>query len=216
MRLLTPWLLGGAVLAATGCASSRAASEPAHGELSSLSTASRPDAAFCEHRVPQEVCTRCNPSLIPRFKAAKDWCGEHGIPESQCFECHPDLSFEPLPALAADADLKKLSLQGEDVPDLTAHAVTGKVTVFDFYADWCAPCRKVDAHMFGLLNQRQDIAYRKLNVVSWETPLARRYLASVPNLPYLVIYGMDGRPVRSVTGLDLAALDAAISEGAAR
>jgi thiol-disulfide isomerase/thioredoxin len=216
MRLLIPWILGGAVLAATGCASSRAASEPAHGELSTLSTASRPDATFCEHRVPQEVCTRCNPSLIPRFKASKDWCGEHGVPESQCFECHPDLSFEPLPTLAPDADLKKLSLHGEDVPDLTAHAVTGKVTVFDFYADWCAPCRKVDAHMFGLLNQRQDIAYRKLNVVSWETPLARRYLASVPNLPYLVIYGRDGRPVRSVTGLDLAALDAAISEGAAR
>jgi thiol-disulfide isomerase/thioredoxin len=216
MRLLTPWILGGAVLAATGCASSRAASEPAHGELSTLSTASRPDATFCEHRVPQEVCTRCNPSLIPRFKASKDWCGEHGVPESQCFECHPDLSFEPLPALAADADLKKLSVQGEDVPDLTAHAVTGKVTVFDFYADWCAPCRKVDVHMHGLLNQRKDIAYRKLNVVSWETPLALRYLASVPNLPYLIIYGRDGRPVRSVTGLDLAALDAAISEGAAR
>jgi thiol-disulfide isomerase/thioredoxin len=216
MRLLTPWILGGAVLAATGCASSRAASEPAHGELSTLSTASRPDATFCEHRVPQEVCTRCNPSLIPRFKASKDWCGEHGVPESQCFECHPDLSFEPLPTLAPNADLKKLSTQGEDVADLTAHAVPGKVTVFDFYADWCPPCRKVDAHMYGLLNQRPDIAYRKLNVVSWDTPLARRYLQGVPNLPHLIIYGRDGRPVRSVTGLDLAALDAAIAEGAAR
>ncbi len=216
MRFLIPLILGGAVLAASGCASSRAASEPAHGEISTLSTASRPDAAFCEHRVPQEVCTQHNPHLIPRFKASKDWCGEHGVPESQCFKCHPDLSFEPLPTLAADADLKKLSLQGEDVPDLAAHAVSGKVTVFDFYADWCAPCRKVDAHMYGLLNQRQDIAYRKLNVVSWETPIAKRYLDGVPNLPYLVIYGRDGRPVRSVTGLDLAALDAAISEGAAR
>ena len=216
MRLSPPLILSLAVLAATGCASSRAASEPAHGELSSLSTASRPDATFCEHRVPQEVCTRCNPDLVSRFKAVKDWCGEHGVPESQCFECHPDLSFEPLPTLGPDADLKKLSLQGEDVPDLTPHAVAGKVTVFDFYADWCAPCRKVDAHMFTLLNQRPDVAYRKLNVVSWETPLAKRYLAGVPNLPHLVIYGRDGRPVRSVTGLDLAALDAAIAEGASR
>ncbi|HYH98072.1 thioredoxin family protein [Hyalangium sp.] len=216
MRLFKPLILGGAVLAAISCASSRPASEPAHGELSSLSAASRPDAAFCEHRVPQEACTRCNPGLIPRFKAANDWCGEHGVPESQCFQCHPDLSFEPLPTLAAEADLKQLSLQGEDVPELTPHAVPGKVTVFDFYADWCPPCRKVDAHMFVLLNQRQDVAYRKLNIVSWETPLAKRYLEGVPNLPHLVIYGKDGRPVRSVTGLDLAALDAAISEGAAR
>jgi thiol-disulfide isomerase/thioredoxin len=204
------------VLAVMGCASSRAGTEPAHGQLSSLSVASRADAAFCEHRVPQETCTRCNPGLIPRFKAARDWCGEHGVPESQCYTCHPDLSFEPLPALATDADLKKLSEQGEDVPDLAAHAVPGKVTVFDFYADWCPPCRKVDAHVYGLLNQRQDIAYRKLNVVSWDSPLAKRYLGGVPNLPHLVIYGKDGRPVRSVTGLDLAALDAAISEGGSR
>jgi thiol-disulfide isomerase/thioredoxin len=212
--LLAP-LLGGAVLCA-GCASSRAASEPPHGQLSSLSTASHADAAFCEHRVPQETCTRCNPHLVERFKAANDWCGEHGVPESQCFECHPDLSFEPLPTLAAGADLQKLSEKGEDVPDLATHAVQGKVTVFDFYADWCPPCRKVDAHMYGLLNQRADVAYRKLNVVSWETPLAKRYLQGVPNLPHLVVYGRDGKPVRSVTGLDLAALDAAIAEGASR
>ncbi|MDY7231304.1 thioredoxin family protein [Hyalangium rubrum] len=102
------------------------------------------------------------------------------------------------------------------MPDLTAHLAPGKVTVFDFYADWCAPCRKVDAHVFGLLNQRSDIAYRKLNVVSWESPLAKRYLGGVPNLPYLVVYGKDGQPVRSVTGFDLSALDAAISEGASR
>jgi thiol-disulfide isomerase/thioredoxin len=215
MRRLLPLLL--LPVLAAGCASSRAASsEPRHGQLSSLSAASRPDAAFCEHRVPQETCTRCNPHLVERFKAANDWCAEHDVPESQCFLCHPDLSFEPLPTLAEGADLQKLSAQGEDVPDLAAHAVKGKVTVFDFYADWCPPCRTVDAHMFALLNQRPDIAYRKLNVVSWDSPLARRHLGGVPNLPHLVVYGRDGKPVRSVTGLDLAALDAAIAEGASR
>jgi thiol-disulfide isomerase/thioredoxin len=216
MRIFKALILGSLLLGATGCASSRPAAEPAHGQLSSLSVASQPDAAFCEHRVPQETCARCNPHLVPRFKAAKDWCGEHDVPESQCYLCHPDLSFEPLPTLATGADLKKLSAQGEDVPDLAAHAVPGKVTVFDFYADWCPPCRKVDAHVYGLLNQRQDIAYRKLNVVSWDSPLAQRYLGGVPNLPHLIVYGRDGRPVRSVTGLNLSELDAAISEGAAR
>ena len=60
--------------------------------------------------------------------------------ESQCFECHPDLTFDPLPSLPADADLIELSKEGEDVPELERHAVPGKVTVFDFYAVWCAPC----------------------------------------------------------------------------
>src|SRR5687767_13113094 len=113
MTLSKSLLLGGAVLVlGAGCASSRGAAAPeapAHGQLSSLSVASRPDADFCEHRVPQETCTRCNPHLVEKFKAARDWCGEHGVPESQCYACHPDLSFEPLPVLAEGADLRKLS-----------------------------------------------------------------------------------------------------------
>ena len=31
----------------------------------------------------------------------------------------------------------------------------GKVTLFDFYAVWCAPCRKIDAHVFAPAGQAQ-------------------------------------------------------------
>ncbi len=47
-----------------------------------------------EHEVPESLCTRCNPALIPAFKATRDWCAEHGLPESQCRICHPDLKIE--------------------------------------------------------------------------------------------------------------------------
>jgi thiol-disulfide isomerase/thioredoxin len=166
--------------------------------------------------VPKEVCTRCNPGLVDRFKAAKDWCVEHAVPESQCFECHPDLTFDPLPPLAPNADLQELSKEGEDVPSLEAHVVPGKVTLFDFYAVWCAPCRKIDAHIFALLGKRGDLALRKLNVVDWETPLSKRYLKSIPNLPYVVVYGKNGQRVDAVAGLDLPALDRAIAKAGAQ
>jgi hypothetical protein len=53
-----------------------------------------------EHAVAESQCTRCNPALIPAFKATNDWCNEHGLPESQCLKCHPDLKIErpPKPA----------------------------------------------------------------------------------------------------------------------
>lgn len=44
-----------------------------------------------EHAVPESQCTRCNPELIPAFKATNDWCAEHGVPESQCKICNPAL-----------------------------------------------------------------------------------------------------------------------------
>jgi thiol-disulfide isomerase/thioredoxin len=204
-NIFAPYLL----LLAASCASSPPAS---HGKVTTLSAASKADYQRCPHNVPKEVCTRCNPNLVAQFKAAKDWCPEHGVPESQCFECHPDLTFDPLPALPAGADVVELSREGEDVPALEKHLVAGKVMLFDFYAVWCAPCRKIDAHVAAVLAKRNDVAVRKLNVVSWDTPLAARYLKTVTDLPYVVVYGKDGRRVRAVAGLDLAALDRAIAE----
>lgn len=197
------------------CAITPTATPGPHGKISSLSTVEGvPE--LCDHQVPEVVCTRHHPELEEQFKKAGDWCGEHGVPESQCLICHPDLTFGALPKLPPDADLSWLSKQGEDVEALARHAVSGKVTVFDFYADWCAPCRKIDEHLYTQLQTRKDLAVRKLNVVSWETPVAKRHLAKVPNLPYLVVYGRDGQLVAELSGFDLAKLDAAIAEGASR
>jgi thiol-disulfide isomerase/thioredoxin len=169
----------------------------------------------CVHGVACETCVKCHPELAAKFQAAGDWCREHGVPESQCGICHPEVVVAP-PEPPAGADVRRLVQAGEDVPSLAAHAVPGKVTVFDFYADWCGPCRKVDEHLFSLLGARADLAYRKLNIVSWETPLAKHYLAAAPSLPFVIVYGKDGRAAATISGLDLGALDRAIAAGAAR
>jgi hypothetical protein len=49
------------------------------------------------HQVPESLCTRCNPSIIPAFKATGDWCEGHGLPESQCLICNPELKIQRPP-----------------------------------------------------------------------------------------------------------------------
>ncbi len=69
---------------------------PAHAPAVGVVDGSHED--WCpEHAVPESQCTRCNPALIPAFKATQDWCPEHGLPESQCLQCNPDLKIERPP-----------------------------------------------------------------------------------------------------------------------
>jgi hypothetical protein len=62
--------------------------------------------------------------------------------------------------------------------------------------------------MRDVLGRRKDVAYRKLNVVDWDSPLAKRYLSRVPDLPFVVVYGPDGRRLGEVSGLHIDRLDA--------
>jgi cobalt-zinc-cadmium efflux system membrane fusion protein len=47
-----------------------------------------------EHAVPESECTKCNPSLIARFRESGDWCAGHDLPESHCRLCNPGIVFE--------------------------------------------------------------------------------------------------------------------------
>jgi thiol-disulfide isomerase/thioredoxin len=114
------------------------------------------------------------------------------------------------------ADARTIEEGGADIPDLGAQIVPGKVTVIDFVAAWCMPCRKLDAHMVTVLEARKDVAYRKLDIVDWDSPLARRYLKQVSKLPYVIVFDTTGARVEAIAGLALDELDAAIERGARR
>jgi thiol-disulfide isomerase/thioredoxin len=115
----------------------------------------------------------------------------------------------------AGLDVAEIGGGGKSL-DIERELVPGKVTVFDFFAVWCGPCKKVDRHMAKLLPNAPDVALRKIDVVDWESDVAARYLGDVPNLPFVVVYGADGRRVAEISGLKLDALDAAIEKGRAR
>jgi thiol-disulfide isomerase/thioredoxin len=183
---------------------------PAHGTITPLSVASSRDWKACQHDVPEEVCVRCRPERAARFKERGDWCPEHDVPESQCLLCHPDLDFSPPEDPPAGADVVELVGDGGDLAALEPHAVPGKITVFDFYAAWCPPCRKVDEHLYAILAQRSDIAIRKINVGSWDSPVAERWLNEVPELPYLVIFDKEGRRTTAIAGAKLGQVDRAL------
>jgi thiol-disulfide isomerase/thioredoxin len=121
------------------------------------------------------------------------------------------IAWTPPPA---GVDVQTVAKDGADVPDLGAVVAKGKVTVVDFSAIWCEPCRKLDEHVLGILQKRPDVAYRKLDIGDWDTPLAQRYLKGIPSLPYVIVFDKRGQRVEAIAGLDLAKVDLAIERGA--
>ena len=117
-------------------------------------------------------------------------------------------SYLPEAKAPAGFDIAIVVSDGSDYPDLQKAVVPGKVTIVDFYADWCMPCRKVDEHVKSLSN----VAYRRFNVVDWDTPLSKRYLANIPELPYVIVFNTKGARVDAISGADLLKLDAAIAK----
>lgn len=118
------------------------------------------------------------------------------------------------PVFPDGSDAALVSKGGVDVPAIEPYLVEGKVTVVDFSASWCGPCRKVDEHMVQVLAARKDVAYRRFDIKDWDTPLAKHFLRDVPQLPYVIVFDKKRVKKKSIAGLDNAGLDAAIDDAA--
>ncbi|MBU1086266.1 MAG: thioredoxin family protein [Candidatus Omnitrophica bacterium] len=74
--------------------------------------------------------------------------------------------------------------------------VPGKITIIDFYADWCPPCKKLSPFLEKLAKSDKDVYLRKVNIIKWGTPVTKQFsINSVPDVRVFDRYGrMVGRP----------------------
>jgi thiol-disulfide isomerase/thioredoxin len=87
------------------------------------------------------------------------------------------------------ADLGKGGARVELVP------VAGKVTIFDFWAEWCQPCKILEPELVDLAKKYPSrVALRRIDVIDWETPVVAQHLTPGGfNLPHLKIVDANGK-----------------------
>jgi thiol-disulfide isomerase/thioredoxin len=85
--------------------------------------------------------------------------------------------------------------------DINRHLALGSVTVVDFYADWCGPCRQLSPTLEQMARTDPEIALRKIDIVDWNTAVARQF--NIRTIPQVNIYNRGGRLVGTVVGADV-------------
>lgn len=89
--------------------------------------------------------------------------------------------------------------------EMRKHLAPGKFTIFDFWAAWCGPCRVLTPKIERLVQQNPRVALRTIDLKDWDSAAGRQATREfkVPALPYVRVYGPDGRFVGEVVGNDI-------------
>jgi thiol-disulfide isomerase/thioredoxin len=85
---------------------------------------------------------------------------------------------------------------GEEVT-LSQHLEKGRYVIFDFFASWCGPCRKLGPKLEKLVSDFPGhVALKKIDIKKWGTPVATKY--GIRSIPFVIVYGPDGEKVGGV------------------
>lgn len=76
--------------------------------------------------------------------------------------------------------------------DITGSLVPGKLTLIDFYADWCGPCRSIAPKLDRLAAANPDgLAIRKVDIINWDSAVAAQY--RLQSIPHLKLFDENGQ-----------------------
>ncbi len=95
------------------------------------------------------------------------------------------------------------------------HLTPGKITLFDYYAEWCGPCHLLSPKLKGLLLKYKNLALRKVDIKDWgsdaEKQATKKFKLS--SLPYIRVYGQRGEILGSVQGNQIEEVEKIIENG---
>ncbi len=101
---------------------------------------------------------------------------------------------KPAPQAKTPPDIADIGHEGARV-DLIP--VPGKITIFDFWAPWCVPCKTLEPVITQIAKANPaGVAVRRIDVVDWDSQVVAQYLTPKAfNLPYVRIYDATGKLV---------------------
>jgi len=80
------------------------------------------------------------------------------------------------------------------------------IIVFDFFADWCGPCKRLTPHLQELAEKYTDIYFYKINVDTNEKLTIEYKISSMPT----VLFIKDSKVLHRIVGANIEGINKAI------
>jgi copper chaperone CopZ len=109
--------------------------------------------------------------------------------------------IEPLPPEVVKS-LDIAVYDGTAKVDIAKLLAPGKITIVDFYGDWCGPCHILETRLHRYMQAHPEVALRRVNIGHWDNAAAKQATREfrAEALPYVRVYSPKGKFVRAVTG----------------
>ncbi len=106
-------------------------------------------------------------------------------------------------SIVADLAINFVKQEGHKMTDVTTETYdsevlqSDKLTLVDFWAEWCGPCKMTAPILDAIDKKRSDVKICKVNVEQ-NMPLAQKY--GIMHIPAIFFY-KDGKKVHEVIGM---------------
>ncbi len=151
--------------------------------------------AFDPHESPSKLTTRTNGVQQGSVSAFEN--GAFSLTQASGTRTFSAIFVDQAEFVADRGQSIEVITHGQQV-DISKHLALGNVTIVDYYADWCGPCKQVSPALEQLAKSDSEIALRKVDIVDWTSAVAKQY--KISSIPRVEIYGRKGELVGTVTG----------------
>lgn len=105
-------------------------------------------------------------------------------------------------------------IKGGNTILIADYLIEGKITILDFYADWCGPCRALSPKLVKYAKANPNVALRKLDIVNWRSPLSKQMSKEykLASIPFVLIFNEYGKLLGKVIGNDITSIKLIVSE----
>ena len=96
----------------------------------------------------------------------------------------------------AHPDIFDIRENGKTI-NLASLLSSNKVTIVDFHADWCQPCKSIAPFLITLASENPKLRLVQVDIVKFKSPVATQF--KIESIPQMRVYLPDGTQIGKTT-----------------